>query len=192
MRDRVTVWLGVVGVLAVAVGLVLAVVRLWPEGDTTTPAARTPKTRTFVSHPGGFSVRVPEGMQARRNGRTARFSSLDRSLVVSVGPSSPGPLEPASRALVQRIRETYARVRVAGRRADRVDGRPAVTTYGRASNADRVPLRFVVVVVAAKPRTYALTAFTSSSSDPRRVVPVVNQLAGSFHVIDAGSSAKQR
>ena len=183
MRDRFTVWLGVVGVLAVTVGLVLAVVRLWPEGDRTTPAKRTLTTRAFVSKPGGFSVRVPDGMEARRNGRTARFSSLDRSLVVSVGPSSPGTPAAASRRLVQRIRETYSQVRVAGSRADTVDGRHAVTTYGRASNADKVPLRFVVVVVAAKPRTYALTAFTSSSSDPQRVVPVVNELAGSFHVL---------
>ncbi len=185
MRDRLTVGLGVAGVVAVVVAVVLAAMALWPQQDRVTPAPRTPRTHAFVSHAGGFSVRVPQGTQASRNGRTARFASPDRTLVVSVGPAGPGPVAASTRRLVARVRQTYAQVRVLGHRSDRVDGRRALTTYGRASNADQVSLRFAVVVVAARPHTYALTAFTAGDSDPRTVVPVVTGLTRSFHVLTA-------
>ena len=185
MRDRFTVWLGVLGVLAVAVAAVLAVVELWPR-DHVAAAPATPRSHAFVSKAGGFSVRVPQGTQVRRHGRTARFSSPDRSVVVSVGPAGPGPVTAASGELVGQVRHAYTQVQVLGRRTNRVDGRRALTTYGRARSGS-VPLRFAVVVVAAEPRTYALTTFTSADSQPRAVVPVVNTLTRSFHVLAARS-----
>jgi hypothetical protein len=188
MRDRVTVWLGVVGVLAVVAGVVLAIVTLWPDDEPTKPTAQHHPATPYVSRAGGFSVQVPKALTATGNGPTARFTSADRTLVVSVGPSSRAPLRAASGLLVQRIRATYAQVRVLGHRTDRVDRRRALTTYGRARNGHQAALRFVVTVVAARPRTYALTVFTAAGSDPARVVPVVNRLVGSFHVL----SAKER
>lgn len=184
MRDRITVWLGVLGVLAVLVAGVLAVVELWPRSDDVSSAA-APRSHTFVSTAGGFSVRVPQGTQVRRDGPTARFSTPDRSVVMSVGPAGPGPVAAASRRLVTRVRQTYAQVEVLGRRPNRVDGRRALTTFGRARSAG-VQLRFAVVVVAAKPHTYALTTFTSADSEPRTVVPVVNAVTRSFHVRPTG------
>jgi len=184
MRDRITVWLGVFGVLAVVVAVVLAALALWPRADDVSAAPATPRSHPFVSTAGGFSVRVPQGVQVRRDGPTARFSVPDRSVVVAVGPAGPGPAPAAAQRLVERVRASYAQVRVLGRRTNRVDGRRALTTYGKASS-DGVALRFAVVVVAAKPHPYALTTFTSADSEPRTVVPVVDALTRSFHVLPA-------
>ncbi len=180
MRDRVTVWMAVVGVLAVVAGTVFAVLALRPDDPPS--GGHGLESSRFVSRAGGFSLRVPTGMKAARTGRTARFTSLDKRLVVSVGPAGAGPVKAASAGLLRQFRATYPRVEVLGRRAEKVDGRRALTTYGRVRNADKVALRFVVVVVAAKPRTFAMTAFTSSG-DAGRVVPMVNKLAGTFHVL---------
>lgn len=186
MRDRFTVWLGVVGVLAVVAGAVLAGVALWPHDDPRAAAKTVVPTTRLVDKAGGFTVRVPTAMAATRHGRTVRLATGDRQVVVTVGPVGGGTLGTASHTLMTHVRSSYPRVRVLGTRRDRVDQRKALTTYGTARTAGEkgaTSLRFVVLVVAARPRNYAVTAFTARDSDPKRVVPLVNAVAGSLHVL---------
>lgn len=136
----------------------------------------------FHSRRGGFSLRVPEGMRVHRTGSSVRLDSDDGQLVVTVGPAGRGRLPAVAATLLDRIRGTYHRVRVLGHRQDRVDGRPARTTYGRATNADGVRLRFVVVLVRAEPADYAITAFTRLHSDPAEVLPQVNTVANTLRL----------
>lgn len=186
MRDRVTVWLAVFGVLAVVLGGVLAFTDLWPGGDAPSTAKQTvpPRTHRFVSTSGGFAVRVPDGMTSTRQGDSVRFGTRDHRVVMTVGPVAGSSVTAVTARLVQQVRTSYAGVKVLGHRRDRVAGRAARTTYGTARNA-RLPLRFVLLVVPGKPRPFAISAFTAAGSDPRTVLPLVDQVAGSFRVLAA-------
>jgi hypothetical protein len=119
----------------------------------------------------------------RKDRRTVRLTASDRSVVVTIGPGGTGRLAAASTRLVRTVSRSYTAVRVLGHRHDRVDGRAALTTYGLVRTSRQVPLRFLVLVVTAKPQNYALTTFAAAGSDPRRVLPLVDQVAGSMHVL---------
>jgi len=182
--DRRVEWLGAIGVIALLLGGYFAFVALRGDGDTRDEAP--PMTTTaFVSKSGGFSVRVPSGMTGRRTGSTARFSTDDKQLVVTVGRSTRGTVKATSATLVKQLRAAYPAVSVLGRRTAKVDGRAALQTYGRAATSKGTKLRFVVLVVKASPRNYVLTTFAAAGADPDRVLPVVDRLANSFHVRQA-------
>ncbi len=139
-------------------------------------------TKAFVSRAGGYALRVPTDLAVTQSGPTARFTSPGKDLVVSVGPISGGPLRAATRSFLRTLRQGYPRLALLGRQQERVDGRAALTVYGQVRNDKGVPLRFVVVIVAAHPRSFALTAFTAHDSDPTAVLPRVDAIVNSFHV----------
>jgi hypothetical protein len=140
-------------------------------------------TERFVSREGGFSVQVPEDMKASREGSSARFVSADNDLVTVVGRGEQGPLKQASRRFLKTLEGQYQRFRLLGTKPERVDGRRALTSYGRATNSADVRIRFVAVVVRAAPRNYTIAAFTAFDSDPAVVLPRVNAIVNGFHVL---------
>jgi hypothetical protein len=185
MRDRITVWLGVVGVLVVVVGAVLTVLALRPDGVPAERPAAAVATNRFVSAKGGWSVRVPVGMTAKHLGRSGRFTTRDKQLVITVGPAGRGTLAASRGRLVDGLRSSYPKVDVLGSRRQTLDGRRAVATYGTARTAKGVRVRFVALVVRAASRNDAITTFAAASSDPRRVLRLVDTLEGSFQVLPA-------
>lgn len=174
------------GVVALLVAGLLGYVTLRDSGGTSDQAAAAVDTRAFVSQAGGFSLRVPADLKVAQSGSTARFTSADKDLVVSAGPIASGPLQSATVTFLDTVRQGYPDVKWLGSHKERVDGRPALDTYGQVRNAKGVPLRFVVVTIAARPRNFAVTAFTAHDSDPAVVLPRVDAIVNSFHV-DAGS-----
>jgi hypothetical protein len=102
--------------------------------------------------------------------------------VVTVGRTGTGPLRRTAKAFVRSLHDGYRRVRVIGHQAQRIGGRQALATYGQAVNRRHVRLRFVTVTVRARPRDYAITAFTAYGSDPHRVLPQVDAIASTFRV----------
>jgi hypothetical protein len=197
---RSTVLAGV-GVLALLLGGALAVVTVRDTGpdaaataapggpgdapDATAagaPDAGAPAS-TFVSRAGGFRVRAPSDLRATRTGSAARFTSADKSVVISVGPAGRGALQAATREFLATVRASYRDVAVLGTQRDRIDGRPSLSTSGRARNDAGTELRFVVTMVRARPRNYAIAAFAGADTDPAAVLPAVNQVAGSFRVL---------
>jgi hypothetical protein len=185
MRDRWLTVLVAVGVVALLAGTALGITALRSDDADEAPAAAPRKaalTKRVESAKGGFVLRAPTAMRVKREGRVVRLTSRDRALVVTVGPGEPGTLPAASKQLVGRIRSSYSSVQVIGRRNETVDKRTALTTYGRATSG-KVKLRFAVLVVKARPRNYAITTFTAAGSDPKTVLPAVNQVVGSFHVL---------
>lgn len=186
MRDRTSVVVVVLGVLAIVVGGYFGYLTLFHSSDAPTypSAAEKLKAKPFVSRAGGFRLLVPKRLEAVRHGRTARFTTHNHALSVSVGPSSAGSLSSSSAVLVGGVRQTYSETRVLGRREELVDGRRALTTYGRASNSNTA-LRFVLVVVRGHPRNYAFSVFTAADSDPRRTLRLVDTLVSSFRVLPA-------
>lgn len=160
-----------------------------PDQDN---AARTPRVETtrFFSRTGGFSLRVPEDMSVSRKGKSVLVADKDRTLVVTVGPGEGGPLALASRRYLGTLERTYQKFRLIDTRPQKVDGRPALTSYGHAVNNRAAKLRFVTLVVRATPRNYTITAYTSFDSDPAVVLPRVNALANGFHVLPPRSSQR--
>lgn len=176
-RVAVPVAAGVVALLAAAC-LGYLTVRGRLAGPGTEPVAV--HTRTVLAR--GFSIGVPHGMQLTRRHGTLSLTDGRHSLVVTVGPTTAGPLRRAARDFGRSLRDGYRRVRVLGHQPQQVDGRPALATYGQAVNAHGTRIRFVTVTVRARPRDFAITAFTAYGSDPTRVLPKVNAIASTFRV----------
>jgi hypothetical protein len=153
------------------------------RGRHADPGATQPvsvHTRTVTGK--GFSIGAPASMRVTRKHGTVTLSDKRHSLVVTVGRATAGPLRHTARGFVRSLRDGYRRVRVLGHQSQRVDGRPALATYGHAVNAHGARIRFVTVTVRARPRDYAITAFTAYGSDPTRVLPKVNAIASTFRV----------
>ena len=153
------------------------------RGRHADPGATQPvsvHTRTVTAK--GFSIGVPASMRVTRKLGAVTLSDKGRSLVVTVGSTTAGPLRHAARDFVRSLRDGYHRVRVLGHQPQQVDGRPALATYGHAVNSHGARIRFVTVTVRAQPRDYAITAFTAYGSDPTRVLPKVNAIASTFRV----------
>lgn len=175
----------VVGVLAILVGAVLAVLTWLDLREPRDEVDRPPQVETerTVSRRGGFAVTVPTDMEVRRRGRTFELTGGDPELVVNVGPASSRRLVPAHRSFLRTVDRGYARVRVIGRERGEVDGRRSLTTSGTAVNENDVPIRFVVVTVAARPRAYTLVAFTGRDTPPDEVLPRLNAVVNGFEVL---------
>ncbi|HET6627078.1 MAG TPA: hypothetical protein VFG63_11885 [Nocardioidaceae bacterium] len=155
-----------------------------PSPSAAEPAQAAAKIHTdrFVSRAGGFSVQVPEGLRVTRQAQAVKLVSADKDLVVVVGPGEKGKLGPASDRFLDTMRERYQHLTLLGTKPERVDGRRALTSYGRATNANDVQIRFVVVVVRAQPRNYTIAAYTAFGSDPATVLPRVNAVLNGFRV----------
>jgi hypothetical protein len=153
------------------------------DGTADQAAPVSADTSTFVSRAGGFSVAVPRGLQVTRSGSSARLTSPDRDLVVSVGPIAGGRLSEATRTLLETVRRGYPVMKLLRGEHQRVDGRRGISIYGQVRNAKGVPLRFVVVTVPARHHNFAVTAFVAHDSDPTAVLPRVDAIVNGFHVL---------
>ncbi len=183
-RQPKIVRLVAVGVAALLAAALFGYITVRDSGGTTDQAAPVAlHTGTFVSKQGGFRVHVPDGMTVTRTGSAARFTSAARDVVVSVGPISGGPLAQATVRFLDTVRRSYPQVIWLGSHRDRVDGRRAVTTSGQVRARSGAGLRFVVVTVAAPKHNYALTTFAAHDSDPKTVLPRVDAIVNSFHVL---------
>ena len=109
--------------------------------------------------------------------------TADKTLSVLAGPAEIGTIQKSSTAFLQAMKQSYKNVRVVRSEERKIDGHQAKLTYGRAENDKKVQISFVNVVVKAKPRNYAINAFTAADSDPLFVVPRVNAIIDTFEVI---------
>ncbi|HLN75460.1 MAG TPA: hypothetical protein VK204_00365 [Nocardioidaceae bacterium] len=171
----------VVGVCALLLASLLGYVTL--RDTVFDDAAASSESHEYFSRSGGFSVTAPTALRMDAKGRTMKFMSQDKSLVINVGPGEKGSLKAADQRFLSRMQEGYRRFDLMATESMKVDGRPAVTSSGQATNANNVRIRFVVVTVQAKPRNYTIAAYTAHDSDPTVVLPLVNAVANGFHVL---------
>lgn len=153
-----------------------------PTSTETRPAPAV-KTDRVVSRAGGFRLRAPRDMSVTRDGTSIRLTDEAQSLVVTLGPGEGGALRAVSTRYLRTIERSYREVRLLRSVPERVDGRPALVSSGRAVNERGVGLRFVALVVSDRPRNYTITAFAAADSDPADVLPRVNAIANSFAVL---------
>ena len=111
------------------------------------------------------TLRTEPGVEKDSGGRLLRYVGTSTgdygTLAVTYDHTQ---ADDASRAVLRRVRSSYDGVRVTTTRRDRVGGRPALSTYGRATNRSGTELRFALVVVRAKPRNYGIASFTAAYS----------------------------
>lgn len=154
------------------------------SGPESGSAAEPPETERVVHRRGGFAVAVPTVMEVTRAGRTLKLTAEDANLVVNVGPGESIPLPRAHSAFLRTLQGGYRDVELIGTERTLVDDQPAVTTAGRATNSSDVPIRFVVLTVAAGPQTFTIAAYTARDSDPAATLPLVNAVANGFEALD--------
>lgn len=148
----------------------------------------TADSERFVSRKGGFSLDLPGDLEVSRKGRTVQLVSMDRELVIMVGPGEAGSLRHASEQFLNTLEGKYTSFVLAGTKSEEVDGRRALTSYGQATNSNEIKIRFVAVVVRAQPRNYTIAAYTAFGSDPSVVLPRVNAVVNGFKVLSAGKN----
>ena len=185
-RKLLVVKIGVMTLLAAGSVLVVQL----RDHDTAADSAREPlvgadaRTVRVVVRSGGFSVGRPVGLVAEREGSSVTMRDKDKGLVVTAGPVTSGSLKSVGKAFVRAMERDYTSVDVLGSEDLTVDGRPALATYGQAVNARDVPIRFVNLVVSARPRNYAINSFAGLTTDPRIVLPQVNAIVNTFTITD--------
>ncbi|HEX4976312.1 MAG TPA: hypothetical protein VFV40_00465 [Nocardioides sp.] len=153
-----------------------------PSAEATTGPA-TVSTERVVVRRAGLALAVPTDMQVRRRGGSVQLRGTDPELVVDVGRATSPRVTIAHQAVLRSIGRGYAKVRVIGRERGRVHGRRTLTTSGTAVNDAGVPIRFVVVTLAARPQAFTLAAFTARDAPPQQVLPRVNAVVNGFEVL---------
>jgi hypothetical protein len=179
-----TAVLVVVGVCALLLAAVLGYVTLRDTvgaDEGSRPAALD--TRRVVSERGGFSVDAPTEMTAKKQGGGIRLASADHSLVVTLGKGPRGPLSRANSRFLADMSKEYRRFKLLASDPQTVDGRMALSTSGQATNSAGVRIRFVAMMVRARPRNYVMVAFAAFDADPAEVLPRVNAVANGFEVL---------
>ncbi|MGH3458000.1 hypothetical protein [Aeromicrobium sp.] len=178
-----------IAVIALVAGLyfVYAAVRGPSSSDEPAPsstlgaAMATIEPRVY-SDKGGFMIGVPDGLTAKKDGKTVSLRSSDGTLVAVAGPIERGTLTANSKTFIRSMKVAYTKVRVLRSEEQQVDGRKALATYGQAVNAKKVRIRFVNVVVKAPQRNFAINSFAAFDTNPAIVLPKVNAIVSGFSV----------
>ncbi|MCA1833194.1 MAG: hypothetical protein ABR548_01350 [Actinomycetota bacterium] len=168
-------WVLLVLIAVVAGGLSLA--RVLISGGA---APETAPTSSFSNQEGGYSLRFPSTWTATAIGPTTRFSSPSNDVVVGVGKLPAGALAAASQSFTDEVLRLYRGVRINGRQAQRIGGRPALLTAGDASNLTRAHIRWMTITIDYGGKNFGISVFTNEGSDPKEVLPDLQRLVASF------------
>src|SRR5687768_5819353 len=112
----------VLGLLGTAVGIILGL--NWGSSDSRFA------TTSYENTAGGYAFRYPPSWRVERAGRTTKVLAQDRSVAVSFGLGASTDLAKASDALVDEIRQGYARVSILGTEEQLIGGAPAIQVFG--------------------------------------------------------------
>ena len=152
--------------------------------SATPSAAPTVNTTRLVNKKGGFAVGVPDNVTAKKVDFAVQMMTPDKVMSVLAGPAEVGSISVSGKAFIKAMKQAYKDVRVVRTESRKIDGHKAKATYGRAVTAKKVKISFVNVVIKAKPRNFAINAFTATGSDPMFVVPRLNAIINSFEVLE--------
>ena len=163
-----------------AVALVVASWLLWrtlPHGDDQAPRR---DSSLVVNKAGGYSIRVPEGMEPTTNGKVTRVADAPRTVLITVTPTRPGSPAETSTAVLAKLGSTYRNVDVDSHQRQTVDGRAALASFGRATSRKGVDLGLVVVTVKSGNRSFAITS-VAAGGNTERMPPQLRTVMNSFH-----------
>lgn len=164
--------------LIAAVSLILAVgfgVTAWAlAGYSTSEPPR------LTNAAGGYSIVVPDGWSSTQKGRTTTLTSPDKGTLVTLGLGRTGPLPVAGTLFFQEVGGQYHNVQVIPPEYRQVGSRPSLVYGGIGTNDKNARIRFLTITVQNTPTNYGIGVFTQANSDPKTVLPTVDQVVGSF------------
>jgi hypothetical protein len=169
---RRSLLLSLAAVIVVAVPIV--------QSTLTGAAAGRRSTVRYSNTDGGYALRYPSGWHAATEGSTARFTSPARDVVVGIGRLEGEMLQQAARTFTGALLESYRQVRADAGTRRAIGGRPAIWIAGSAVNRSGVALRWLAITIDAGARTYGVSVFTPTGSDPRDVLPQVEVIVASL------------
>ena len=158
-RRGVTVAVAVGVVALLAAGLAWLTLGDDDAGGTTPPAVAAPVT--VVSEKGGFSLTVPGDLTGARNGRSIQVSTVDKTLLINVGPGPRRTLVEAQASALRAVKQAYRQVRVERGVNTTLGGLPARRAVGSLARDDGGQLVFSVTTGARKGRTWTVVMFAT-------------------------------
>ncbi|HET9253602.1 MAG TPA: hypothetical protein VFO16_00180 [Pseudonocardiaceae bacterium] len=133
-----------------------------------------------VNTAGHYRFDVPAGWSHAEDGRTTTVTSPDKATVVTLGVGGIGAIPMAGTAFFQEVASHYKNVQLLPPEAKKIGSRPALFYGGVGDNDQNTSIRFLAITVENKPTNYSIAVFTAADSDPKTVLPPVNQLVESF------------
>jgi hypothetical protein len=177
MRSRpITSLIGVVALLlAVTFGVIA-----WVSSGSVTGAV---DTHEVVNAAGQYRFEAPTGWSTSQQGRTTTVTSPDQTTVITLGAGRVGPLPVAGTLFFQQVAGNYHDVQVLPPEAKTVGAAQALIYGGVGGNAKNTQIRFLAITVQSDPTNYGIAVFTAADSDPKVVLPPVNQVVESFRAL---------
>ena len=167
-------------IIAVAVVLAVAAVAVYVATRSNEFDYRFATART-ESPSGGYAFSYPPSWDLARSGTASKLVAQDDSVVVSLGQGPRGTVQAAADALVRQIQGSYTDIRVLGSQPQMIGGAQGLVVSGTGKNDAGVGLRFLAIAIQGpNGKTFAITTFTLMNANPRKVVPVLNDIVDSF------------
>jgi len=136
-----------------------------------------------VNAAGQYRFEAPTGWSTSQQGRTTTVTSPDQTTVITLGAGRVGPLPVAGTLFFQQVAGNYHDVQVLPPEAKTVGAAQALIYGGVGGNAKNTQIRFLAITVQSDPTNYGIAVFTAADSDPKVVLPPVNQVVESFRAL---------
>ncbi|MGH4014199.1 MAG: hypothetical protein ACRDSL_09780 [Pseudonocardiaceae bacterium] len=133
-----------------------------------------------VNTAGGYRIEVPDDWSSTQDGRTTTVKSPEGDTLITFGLGRTGPMPVAATLFFQQVGSNYDNVQVFAPEGKQIGGLPALVYGGAGTNAKDAKIRFLAITVENSPTNYGITVFTQAGSDPKAVLPQVNQIVDSF------------
>jgi len=164
-------------VLVAGVGLLLSQPEELPEEAPTTFRFATEE---FTNRTGGYSFRYPPDWKVDKGGTATQVESPDDNIVVTFGDAPAGGLRDAAGELLAGVVSGYDQVTLTGIEVRNIGGSFGALVGGSGVNQNGVPIRFLVIAIAAPEKNFGITVFAAADKDPQEVLPPVQEIVASF------------
>ncbi len=175
------------GVVVLALAAVFVIPRLFDGSEEDVndqgQASEVELSEEYVNREAGYAFRYPEDWRLEKTETATELINPKKDASISIGRGPAGDVVEASAALVDELRSSHKRVRTNTHDVQRIGGQRSLIVAGSAVNSKGVPLRFLTIVIPAKNRNYGIDVFATADSDPREVVPAVEDILGSFRIL---------
>jgi hypothetical protein len=158
-----------------------------PAGQEVSDSAnRRPGLKVHVNAQAGYRFSFPDSWELSRSEETARLVSPDGGVVMVFGIAPPGPLEEASRRVVESLTDTYRNAKfVTGGIEGRLGGLRFLTVGGKAAHATGAPVRFLAITIQGPDENQAITVRFTAHSDPLEALPAIRKIIASYKTVVA-------
>jgi hypothetical protein len=141
-------------------------------------------TRHHENARGRYAFDYPPGWKIEESGSATQVTNPRGDVIISFGLGARGGLRKSSSELIGALKQSYTQVRLQGTESQIIAGQPSLLVGGSGVNANGVRIRFLAITIGGAERSYAVTIFTSASSDPKKVLPPAQEVVASFQPIE--------